>query len=499
MLGAVLALAALFALSRLYKLWSGLKAVDYTPGIRCATGARFSLSALFRTRLDSTLFNNPGSGYVWEAQRAGGFKGDIDIISVVPWLQGDVSVIVSSLEMIQYILRHSDTFDKEQAGSKLLGVNVLTVQKEPWKRHRRVVNPAFSKKLHDLVWKQSMQTFRDMVDVEGWDKEQSVTIPVLESLTTKRHAHLISIPPVQDAPVRLITPRWAYVLPIQAIKRVDMAFNTVFSFMRAQIALRREKIASEEVTSDDAQGKNTIFDNIVKANIDGGKFAFDEDEVIANTLIMLLAGHETTPRTVNATLALLALYEEEQEKVYEEIRRTLPDGRDPDYEDFESFNQIRKCVQEAMRLYPPAPMLFREVMHDTHLNATDKVTGGISHSVTLKKGTRVILNLVDIHRDPRHFPEPEAFKPSRWDDDFTTSSDTFGGFGHGLRACIGRKFALTELTCFMVMLLRDWRVEVDLAEGETRKQWQKRVMTDKITVLHHLPPISVRFTRRKLM
>ncbi|KDQ08486.1 hypothetical protein BOTBODRAFT_118585 [Botryobasidium botryosum FD-172 SS1] len=521
MLNAVLAAVALFALSRLYKLWSGLKTIGYIPGIRCALGARSNLGALFGTRLNSTLFYNPGANFAWEVK----LKGDTDIISVVPWLQGDPVVFVSSMEMMQQVLGYADTWDKEFGASRLFGANVATVRKEPWKRHRRIVSPAFSKKLYTLVWKESMQTFRDMVDAEGWGKKQSVTIPVLGDLTSKFTLNIIAscafdfhspwsdsiakigqdLPlgkclkvVIEDAPVRLLTPEWAYFLPIKAIKRVDMAFNTIFSFMRAQIALRREKIASEEVTGDNTQGKNTIFNNIVRANVDGGKFAFDEEEVISNTFIMLFAGHETTSRTLNAMLTLLALYEEEQDKVYQEIQSILPDGRDPTFEDLESFIQIRKCIQEAMRLYPPATLLVREAMHDTQLNVTNKATGDVSHSVVLKKGARVVCDVIGIHYNPRHFPDPERFKPSRWDDE-SIDADAFAGFGQGPRACIGRKFSLAEATCFVAMLLRDWRVEVDRAEGESPQEWQRRVMTDTATGLRHLGPISVRFTRRKPM
>ncbi|KDQ08635.1 hypothetical protein BOTBODRAFT_191643 [Botryobasidium botryosum FD-172 SS1] len=525
MLDALLAAVALFALSRLYKFWSGLKTVGYTPGIRCALGARSNLGALFGTNLDSTLFYNPGSNFVWSVLRAGGFKGDTDIISVVPWLQGDPIVFVSSMEMMQQILGYADTWDKELAGIRLFGANVAMVQKEPWKRHRRVVSPAFSKKLYTLVYEESMRTFREMVDVEGWDKKQSVTIPVISDWTTKFTLSIIAscafdfhspwsdsnakvgqgLPlgkclkvAIEDAPVRLVVPEWAYFLPIKAIKRVDLAFSTLFSFMRTQVALRREKIASEDVTGDNTQGRNTIFNNIVRANVDGGKFAFDEDEVIANTFIMLFAGHETTSRALNAMLTLLALYDEEQDKVYQEIQRILPDGRDPTFEDLESFIQIRKCIQEAMRLYPSITMLAREAMHDTQLNVTNKATGDVTHSVVLKQGTRIVCNVVGIHHNPRHFPDPEAFKPSRWDDE-SIDADAFAGFGQGPRACIGRKFSLAEMTCFTAMLLRDWRVEVDRPEGESPQEWQRRVMTDTISGLRGLGPISVRLTKRKPM
>ncbi|KDQ12286.1 hypothetical protein BOTBODRAFT_34569 [Botryobasidium botryosum FD-172 SS1] len=525
MLNAALGLLALFAASRIYKFWSGLKAVDYTPGIRCAFGARSLLGFLIPKRLGA-LFYNPGPNFLWEMKRSGGFEGDTDAISVVPWLHGDPAILISSLEMMQQVLGYSDEFDKfkNDSGAALFGLNVATLQREPWKKHRRVLNPAFSKKLYSLVWKESMRMFRDMVETEAWDKAGSATIPVVGDLTAKFTLNIVascafdfrstwsdSISTagtgmslskclkvvIEDAPVRALAPKWAYFLPLKVLKRVDTAFTTLFAFLRAQVALRREKIASEEMTGDDKAGKNTIFSNIVRANIEGGKFAFDEDEVISNTFVMLFAGHETTARTLNGILALFGLYQDEQEKVYEEIKRVLSNGRDPEFEDSESFTYLRKCIQETMRLYPPVSVLLREAVRDVHLSVTKRATGEKSHDVVVKEGTHVLVNVVGIHYNPRHFPDPDSFKPSRWVDESLSSDAVFAGFGHGPRACIGRKFSLVEATCFLVMLLRDWRVDVDLAPGETPQEWQQRMMTDRITPARGLGPIPIRLSRRE--
>lgn len=97
--------------------------------------------------------------------------------------------------------------------------------------------------------------------------------------------------------------------------------------------------------------------------------------------------------------------------------------------------------------------------------------------------------------NPRHFPNPEAFRPDRWTG-VSTDSDLFVGFGHGPRACIGRKFSLVEATAFIVMLLKDWRVRVELGKGETAEQWQRRVMFGKIHALTGMGPIPIRLIRR---
>ncbi|KDQ12294.1 hypothetical protein BOTBODRAFT_113010 [Botryobasidium botryosum FD-172 SS1] len=518
MLNAALTLLALFAISRIYKLWSGLKAVDYVSGIRCAFGTR-SIWGFLVPECLGRLFYNPGSNFIWDMKRS-----DTDIMSVVPWLHGAPVVFISSLELMKQILGHSDGFDKiaDDIGTILIGKNIATAQKELWKKYRRVLTPAFSNKLHSLVWKKSMQAFRGMIEAEAWDKKGAVAISDLSDLTKKFTLDIVATCAldlnstwsdsisaagaemplqkclkvmVEDAVVRLLTPKWAYILPFKTLKRVDTAFSTIFSFMRAQVALRREKIISEDVTNGEATGLDTIFDNIVKANI-GGKFAFDEDEVAGNIFAMLFAGHETTARTLDAVLALLGAYQDEQDRAYEEIIRVAPGGRDPGYEDFESFTHIRKCVQEAMRLYPPGSALFREATQDVQLSVMKRTTGEKSHNVVLKKGTQVVVNVLGIHYSARHFPDPESFKPSRWSDESLRDNPAIAAFGYGPRACLGRKFSLAETTSFLVMLLRDWKVDVDLADGETPRQWQERVMTGQVTSVLGFGPLPIRLSRR---
>jgi cytochrome P450 len=87
------------------------------------------------------------------------------------------------------------------------------------------------------------------------------------------------------------------------------------------------------------------------------------------------------------------------------------------------------------------------------------------------KTTRLTTSTID--RDPRVFPEPDKFRPSRW---YGVSEHDVTMFGNGPRACIGRKFAQSEVLCFLCVLLRDWKIDVVLSDGETREAYESRVM-----------------------
>lgn len=66
----------------------------------------------------------------------------------------------------------------------------------------------------------------------------------------------------------------------------------------------------------------------------------------------------------------------------------------------------------------------------------------------------------------------------------------------GPRACIGRKFASMESVCFLTLLLRDFKVEPLLRVGETKEQWEDRVLDAKIALTLGVVDVPVRFVRR---
>jgi cytochrome P450 len=129
--------------------------------------------------------------------------------------------------------------------------------------------------------------------------------------------------------------------------------------------------------------------------------------------------------------------------------------------------------------------------------------------------SRPIAGLSDcVEYNPRYFPEPHIYRPSRWHG-LSNDSEVFTAFGLGAcyiepdvltsadvatytgpRTCIGRRFATTEAVCFLALLLRDWRVEPILREGETRLDWQDRVLQAHLKLTLAVRDVPIRFIRR---
>jgi len=235
---------------------------------------------------------------------------------------------------------------------------------------------------------------------------------------------------------------------------------------------------------------------LVNANEqESGKLQLSDQELIGNVFIMLFAGHETTAHTLAATLGFLSVYPEFQEEVYEEIKSIMGNKREPTLDDYPKFTKTLAAFYETLRMFPAGHLLIREAQEDTVLQVPNPVGESGSKSIPVPKGLQVIVDMIGIQYNPRYFDEPEKYKPERWYG-ITAESESFTAFSVGPRICIGRKFATVESVAFLAMLLRDWKTEPLLRDGETAGAWRTRVLDAKMVLTLGVDDVPLRFIRR---
>jgi cytochrome P450 len=168
-------------------------------------------------------------------------------------------------------------------------------------------------------------------------------------------------------------------------------------------------------------------------------------------------------------------------------------------------------------------MLMREVSTDTVLTLPRQGNPDKLDQIPLKKGTEIVMDYISLGYDEQSFPDSDKFDPFRWakssrrttaDDDSlerarkneapiptnTAAASTlegFVGFSFGPRTCLGHKFAKVEAVAFLTCLLKEWRVEVYLKEGETREEWRARMMDPKIQIALAVGKVPLRLVRRE--
>ncbi len=159
---------------------------------------------------------------------------------------------------------------------------------------------------------------------------------------------------------------------------------------------------------------------------------------------LLMAGYETSALTMSWTLMLLSEHPEIQAQVQAELDAKLG-GRPLQYADLTQLPVTETVVIEAMRLYPAAWGIGREAVEDTNVGR-----------YAVSKGTTVFILPWLMHRNPRWFPEPLAFRPERWQGDLRRTLPRFAymPFGGGQRICIGMRFAMMEMMLLLGTILQ---------------------------------------------
>jgi cytochrome P450 len=167
-------------------------------------------------------------------------------------------------------------------------------------------------------------------------------------------------------------------------------------------------------------------------------------EVVDEALTLLLAGHETTASALAWAWLLLAEHPDAEARLADEAR----DAGDLDMDALRRLPYARAVFAEAMRLYPPAYLLDRAA-------PGPRTIGGID----VEPGTAVFVSPYLLHRDPRFWEHPEAFRPDRPDLDAKHREHRFAylPFSVGTRGCIGERFAWMEGTLLLAAVARRLR------------------------------------------
>jgi cytochrome P450 len=208
-------------------------------------------------------------------------------------------------------------------------------------------------------------------------------------------------------------------------------------------AMADRAIAARAARAKAGAGMPDLMD-LLKAGVDPEtKRSMTPSELRDNLLTFIVAGHETTALTLSWSLYLMAFDQAAQDRARAEARSVLSGGVATG-EDVAKLPFIRKVIDEALRLYPPAGIVSRTAQ------AADTLCGR-----EIRPGDTVMIPIYALHRNHLLYDDPHAFRPDRWD--AKPERYAYLPFGDGPRICIGASFAIQEAVIILATLLANFR------------------------------------------
>ena len=231
------------------------------------------------------------------------------------------------------------------------------------------------------------------------------------------------------------------------VRRVDSAATELLETCSKHIEKAAERIREERVRKDVDGSQRSVLEKLLER---GGERT-DIPTVMA--MDAMLAGIDTTGASATFLLYHLAVNQEKQEALYQEIREVVGEGEVTEAS-FRRLKYLRACTQESHRLLPVFSGLGRRTQKELVLS-----------SYTVPPGTCVIYWTFMAARSESQYGRPTEFLPERWLRGQTEYKRAHAfshiPFGHGPRSCIGRRFAEMEVAILVIKILQRFRLEYE--------------------------------------
>lgn len=341
----------------------------------------------------------------------------------------------------------------------LTGNGVLLAEGGEWRRQRRLLSPSFTPNRINILLPHFVAAASDLI--RGFEGRNTVNLSdayrratlnaVLRALfSLPDHAERDRLGGLVD---RYLTgPGHPQVFDSFAKSETSFAFalrgrrafqKRWFAAVDALVAARRN--------APRATNHRDLLDLLIAARDPETGKPLAPGEIRDQCATMIFAGYETTSRLLFWTSYLLTLDQVEQTRLRAEVAAFPPD-RVVTLDDLNHWPRLRLVLLEALRLYPPVPILIREPIED------DVIIGE-----RVRSGVAVYVAPWVLHRHRKHWQHPTAFIPDRFAGQSSpwTSGGAYLPFGAGPRICIGAVFALAEAQIMLATILERYTLAIE--------------------------------------
>ena len=390
----------------------------------------------------------------------------------------------------QVLVEHHRKQDKGEVFRNFLkptlGEGLLTAEGATWRRHRKLMNPAFHEaalqNIADIIDRRSaarvaqVQTAcgnggESQLNVSRFSSQAAMDLAMNALFSSDLAGREAQMSADMAMTLRLVRaphlfdliglPRW---VPrgqqdpqlIRALGRVNSSLERVL-YQRFAVANDQGK-AVPGASAEQAPTPDLLSLMLAKpwpsaptdhANDEQG---LNADELRDEIFTMFAAGHETTALAMGWALTLLALHPQWQEKAAQEAHLVVDPSQGSAFQRARQAPILTSIINETLRLYPPASIIVRSALEPMTLqfNGEDQL---------VEPGATLAIPIFILHRHPDYWAEPNAFEPALHfggEAAKARPSHAFMPFGGGPRLCIGKHFAMIEAVLLLAHTLKQF-------------------------------------------
>ncbi|XP_053936773.1 cytochrome P450 3A29-like isoform X2 [Cuculus canorus] len=349
--------------------------------------------------------------------------------------------------------------------------SLFMAEDETWKRIRTVLSPTFTsgklkemfpiishygeklvKTIEKKVANEEFVTMKDVFGAYSMDVVTSTSFSVnIDSMSNPSDPFVTNVKKFLKlsllSPVFIFLVLFPFLIPLLDKMNVTVLPSDVMDFFK-DVFTKMKKEREKGSSTDRVDFLQLMIDSQSSKSTETNSYkSLSDEEILAQALIFVFAGYETSSSTLSYLSYNLATHPDVQQKLQDEIDAYLANKATPTYNAIMQMEYLDMVVNESLRLYPPVGRLERVCKKTVELNG-----------VTIPKGMPIIIPTYVLHRDPGCWPEPEEFRPERFSKENKESFDpyTFLPFGAGPRNCIGMRFALLIVKVAVVVLLQNF-------------------------------------------
>ncbi|MDB4900438.1 MAG: Cytochrome [Gemmatimonadetes bacterium] len=375
-------------------------------------------------------------------------------------IAGQPIVLLSDPERIRDVLvTHGRSFHKGRGLERarlLLGEGLLTTEDDVHLRQRRLAQPAFHR-ARVAAYGETMAAYarrrtrrwRDGATFELKAEMAAYTLAVvgktLFDADIEGEAHEIG-----EALAAAIAAFNFMAVPFSELfLRLPIPVARRFRRGRARLDATIYRLIAERRASREDRG-DLLSMLLLAQDSEGDGGGMSDLQLRDEAMTLLLAGHETTANALTWAFYLLSRHADVLDRLHAEVDAL--GGRTLGADDVARLPYTRAVLAETMRLYPPAWIVGRRALGEYALG---------EH--LLPPRTIVLMSQWIVHRDPRWWPDADAFRPARWlpegsDSVAARPKFSYFPFGAGTRVCIGEQFAWMEGILALATIAQEWRL-----------------------------------------